>query len=103
MDRSKRIRRILVSFNERTEARAELFYEIIRYEELFIYFRELLKRVPDEHLSYALSRLLDGWIDWWVEDGLGFEMNRSEVVKQVGRYTKFLTYADQRRWVEYME
>jgi len=93
----------LVAFNECSERRAELFYDMIRYEELFIYLQELLKRVPEENVSYALSRLLDGWIDWWVEDGLGFEMNRSEVVKQVGKYTKFLTSVDKRRWVEYME
>jgi hypothetical protein len=54
-------------------------------------------------MNIAIMRILDGWEDWWVLNGNGFEPIRYQVAKQIIVYQDLFDEEDIERFRKYME
>jgi hypothetical protein len=83
--------------------RADMCYNMIRYQEFIPHLDHILKCISPDFMNMAIMRILDGWEDWWVLDGNGFDPIRYQVAKQIIVYQDLFDEEDIERFRKYME
>ena len=104
MARSHKIKYLTKRFQESIGYdRADVCYDMIRYEEFIPHLEHILNCISPDFMNIAIMRILDGWEDWWVLSGEGFDPIRYQVAKKLLIYQHLMDEEDIERFRTYME